>query len=89
MARQPPPAPSPATRRALWQHAGIERDADGLTQLLDDPHPLARLVAQCALTRTESRGAHRRRDFPQTDSGLDDLHVTVSREDAPSFELWR
>ncbi len=32
-----------------------------------DPHPLARLIARCALARTESRGAHRRSDHPERD----------------------
>ena len=28
-----------ASRDALWRYAGLERDADGLTRLLDDAHP--------------------------------------------------
>ena len=65
----PPPAatvpvPSRETRAALWAHAGLERDAEGLRALLDDPHPLARLIAACALAREESRGAHRRTRLP-------------------------
>ena len=32
-----------------------------------DPHPLARLIARCALARTESRGAHLRADHPERD----------------------
>src|SRR5829696_5579548 len=35
------PPPSRETRRALWQHAGLERSAAGLAPLLADPHPLA------------------------------------------------
>ncbi len=88
VARQPPPSPSAATRLALWKHAGLERDAEGLERLLTDSHPLARLIAQSALWRTESRGAHHRLDFPQTDPALDDRHVTVSRDAAPEFEAW-
>ena len=54
-------APSRETREALWRDAGLVRDAArGSSALLDDPHPLARLVAACALAREESRGAHRR-----------------------------
>jgi L-aspartate oxidase len=83
-----PPTPSPDTRRALWKHAGLERDSAGLERLIDDPHPLARLIAGSALTRCESRGAHRRRDFPEPDPGLDRLHVTVSGEQAPRYEAW-
>ncbi|HLY48949.1 MAG TPA: FAD-dependent oxidoreductase [Solirubrobacteraceae bacterium] len=82
------PLPSSETRRALWAHAGLERDADGLKQLIDDPHPLACLIARCALTRRESRGAHRRRDFPQTESALDRRHVTISRGGEPRYEAW-
>ena len=42
----------------MWRDAGLERTAAGLARLLDDPHPLARLVAGAALAREESRGAH-------------------------------
>ena len=82
------PTPSPETRAALWRYAGLERDADGLAVLADDPHPLARLIALCALTREESRGAHRRRDFPALDHALDGLHVTVADGTAPALEDW-
>ena len=40
----------------------------GSRRCSSDPHPLARLVAACALSREESRGAHARSDFPGTDS---------------------
>jgi L-aspartate oxidase len=82
-------APSRETRAALWQHAGLVRDAEGLTMLAGDPHPLARLIARHALLRQESRGAHRRDDFPATDPALD-LHHSVTRggSDEPAFERW-
>jgi L-aspartate oxidase len=80
--------PSSATRAALWEHAGLERDAEGLASLLEDPHPLARLIARCALARQESRGAHRRRDSPEPDSSLDGVHVTVNARAAAEFEAW-
>lgn len=81
--------PSRETQAALWQHAGIVRDAEGLQQLTDDPHPLARLIARHALLRAESRGAHMRSDHPELDPALD-LHHTVTRgdADAPAFERW-
>jgi L-aspartate oxidase len=83
------PAPSRETREAMWRHAGLERSAEGLAPLLEDPHPLARLVAACALSRQESRGAHARSDFPGTDSTLDGRHTVVPAGDpAPSTEPW-
>ena len=91
----PPPGaqavspPSPQTRARVWRHAGLERDADGLRQLLDDEHPLARMVAASALAREESRGAHQRRDRPRTDPVLDLHHAVVAPGREPRFELWR
>jgi L-aspartate oxidase len=81
--------PSRETRAALWRHAGLVRDAEGLTALSADPHPMARLIARHALLRAESRGAHSRSDFPDTDPALD-LHHSVTRagDDEPTFERW-
>jgi L-aspartate oxidase len=85
------PAPARAdasTRAALWQDAGIVRSGEGLTRLLSDPHPLARLIATCALARTESRGAHRRIDYPERDPGLDHRHAVISGHDAVAWQTW-
>lgn len=82
------PFPSEATRAALWRHAGLERSADGLEQLLDEPLPLARLIAASALAREESRGAHQRSDRPNTDPALDRMHASVRSDGRPRFERW-
>jgi L-aspartate oxidase len=89
-APEPGPSPFPAadTRQALWSLAGLERDVAGLTQLLDDPFPLARLIAECALGRRESRGAHQRRDFPESDGALDGRHLVVGEGACAEWQLW-
>jgi L-aspartate oxidase len=79
---------SPASRAALWRDAGLERDAAGLKELAADPHPLVRLIALCALTRTESRGAHQRRDFPDRDPRFDGAHVTIGAGREPVLQHW-
>ncbi len=83
-----PPPLSRDSRDALWLHAGLERDGAGLRSLTADPHPLVRLIGASALTREESRGAHRRRDHPQLDRALDDFHVTVRAGIEPAVEHW-
>jgi L-aspartate oxidase len=75
--------PLPDTRARLWELAGPRRVADQLEQLLDDPYPLARMIAASALARTESRGVHRRDDHPDRDPRLDGRHVVVK----PSGEI--
>jgi L-aspartate oxidase len=80
--------PSEATRAALWRDAGLRRDARGLRELLEDPFPLARLIAEACLAREESRGAHQRTDHPDTDPHLDGMHTLVCAGGAPRFERW-
>ncbi len=89
LAAQPtPPQAERATREALWRDGGILRDAAGLTRLLEDPHPLARMIARCGLAREESRGAHRRSDHPERDPGLDHHHAVLAGGDPPAWEIW-
>jgi L-aspartate oxidase len=84
-------APAPATletRDALWRDAGIVRSTEGLRRLLDDPHPLARLLAHGALARTESRGAHQRIDHPEPDPALDQRHFVLTADGEGSWQTW-
>ncbi len=80
--------PSAESRLALWRAAGLERDEAALSELERDPHPLVRLIGSCALLRRESRGAHRRVDFPAREPARDQRHVTVRAGFEPAWELW-
>jgi L-aspartate oxidase len=82
------PTVSARTREALWRNAGIERTAEGLERLRGDPHPLARTIAACALERRESRGAHRREEYPQTDPALEHRHIVVGANGELTWETW-
>ena len=84
-----PEAPSRETREAMWRLAGLERTADDLRRLQSDPHPLARLVAACALHREETRGGHARAEFPASDGKLDSQHTVIKPQgSAPTFVSW-
>lgn len=84
----PPLVPPDRTRERLWAAAGPVRDRRSLATLLDDPFPLARLIASSALARRESRGAHQRSDHPDTDPQLDGRHYVVGGEAPPHLEHW-
>src|ERR1019366_8758679 len=63
-ATAPPPVADAATCETVWRDAGVVRSREGLERLSGNAHPLAALIAHCALARTESRGAHLRAEFP-------------------------
>lgn len=92
--RPPPPPewrfdPPPAeTRDAVWQAAGPVRDAARLSALLDDPYPLARAIAASAIAREESRGTHRRVDFPRQEPELDRAHFLYEPGGAVRRTRW-
>jgi L-aspartate oxidase len=83
-----------ALRRSMSRHAGVVRDADGLAALIDTlagleavhgpalPLIAARIVAEAALDRRESRGAHYRADFPQ--AATEAVHTTRTLTAAPA-----
>jgi len=81
--------PLPETRERLWRLAGPRRTGAELEQMLDDPYPPARQIAASALEREESRGVHRRDDFPTRDTALDGRHVIVRADGSVAIEDWR
>jgi L-aspartate oxidase len=83
-----PPIAGHDTRAALWHDAGVVRCEPGLRSLLDDPHPLVRLIARCALARAESRGAHLRQDHPERDRALDHRHAVIAADGTLHWQTW-
>ena len=79
------------TRRAPRSGAtpGSSATPAGLRELLDDPFPLARLIAASCLAREESRGAHQRLDHPETDPGArPHAYACAKPTRGRSFEQW-
>jgi L-aspartate oxidase len=81
------PAPEPVDRRALWENAGLIRSAAGLERLRGSSSTLVRLIAECALARTESRGVHFREDFPAESDALAG-HFVLRPGRPPELERW-
>ncbi|VXB05699.1 L-aspartate oxidase [Brevundimonas sp. G8] len=86
-----PEAAMAELRTAMTAHAGVVRDAQGLSGLitligqLETQHGAAavllaaRLIAQAALGRRESRGGHYRSDYPRTAARADHTRVRITR----------
>ena len=72
--------PTDETREAVWR-AGRARAAtrSELERLLDDPYPLARLIAASALARRRVPRRPPAARFPALDPALDGVHVVVDR----------
>lgn len=94
-----PPAALKALREAMSRDAGVVRDADGLSRLLQlidaleaahgrsAPLVAARLVAACALARRESRGGHFRADFPLPAEAAARTFVTLADVESPGLRF--
>jgi L-aspartate oxidase len=82
-------SPTQATRDAVWRLAGPLRSPEPLRELTEDPYPLARAIAACALERRESRGGHLRADFPGVDHELDGIHLVLGANGDIRREEWR
>jgi L-aspartate oxidase len=78
---------TPELREQVWRNAGVVREAAGLERLRRAPHVLARITAESALARRESRGAHFRSDFPVEDAAYA-AHTVVRPGRTPAFERW-
>jgi L-aspartate oxidase len=81
------PEVTPELRAAMWEDAGLVRDAAGLRRLAESPHLLARLIAHSALAREESRGGQFRADFPFEDDRFV-VHSVIGPDEEVTFERW-
>jgi L-aspartate oxidase len=93
-----PDADLQSLRRAMSAEAGVIRNAEGLTRLLEliagleaahgrsAPLVAARFVAAGALARCESRGAHYRTDFPEPEEPPRRSFVTLADVERPALK---
>jgi L-aspartate oxidase len=79
---------TPELREAVWEDAGLLRNASGLERLTSCPHLLTSLVARSALAREESRGGHFREDFPTESAAFAGLHTVMRPGQEPELEPW-
>ncbi len=80
--------PTLETREAVWRLAGPLRRRSRLEQLICDPYPLASAIGAVALARQESRGGHRRSDFPATDPAMDGVHLIYRPDRSIEQRRW-
>lgn len=80
--------PTEATRKAVWELAGPIRTGEELEQLTGDEYVLARAIGRAGLARRESRGGHRRADFPGLDPELDGIHFVYCPDGSIREERW-
>lgn len=80
--------PTGSTREAVWELAGPMRTGQDLEELTGDGYLLARAIALAALARQESRGGHRRSDFPEPDRELDGVHFIYEPDGSIRRESW-
>jgi len=90
-----------ALRKLMWDRVGLVRDADGLTGAIEElqarldgpPRTLREMnralvcamISHAALARPESRGAHYRRDFPESHDELRRHSLAIAVREGDSW----